>query len=101
MGQPTRLIPWRVGGGVNPSSDRRRARKGMGRCVCVEEASLALSRTRLKGRASPHDEKVCAHDGAPTEQSVCRGEGTMCVHLHLHRRSPWIQLLKVAKCLVI
>lgn len=62
---------------MNPSSDRRRARKGMGRCVCVEEAS-SLTHTRLKGRASPHDEKVCAHDGAPTEQSVCRGGDNVC-----------------------
>ena len=77
---------------MNPSSDRRRARKGMGRCVCVEEASLALSLTRLKGRASPHDEKVCAHDGAPTEQSVCRGGDNVCASSSSHTHATAVRV---------
>ena len=52
-----RLIPWRV---VWIPDDRRRARKGMG-----GEIGVLLTST-LKGRATPHDDKVCLIIGAPT-----------------------------------
>ena len=90
----------------------------MGRCVCVE--ALALSLTPGLRDVPAHTMRKCVHMMELPQSKACAGEGTMCVpaaaailtpplcvcvclhlHLHLHRLSPWIQLLKVAKCLVI